>query len=109
MAVTRCAAIEAAPHGVRVNAVAPSLAMHANLAKATSEELLEELTSREAFGRCGRAVGGRQRHRLPRLRLLELHDRRGRLRLQPARLTHSLTPFGVPGTRTARTCGAKTM
>ena len=51
MAVTRCAAIEAAPHGVRVNAVAPSLAMHANLAKATSEELLEELTSREAFGR----------------------------------------------------------
>src|SRR5205085_5098718 len=28
MALTRCAAIEAAPHGVRVNAVAPSLAMH---------------------------------------------------------------------------------
>jgi 3-oxoacyl-[acyl-carrier protein] reductase len=51
MAVTRCAAIEAAPHGVRVNAVAPSLAMHANLAKATTEELLDELTSREAFGR----------------------------------------------------------
>jgi 3-oxoacyl-[acyl-carrier protein] reductase len=51
MAVTRCAAIEAAPHGVRVNAVAPSLAMHANLAKATSEDLLDELTAREAFGR----------------------------------------------------------
>ena len=51
MAVTRCAAIEAAPHGVRVNAVAPSLAMHANLAKATTEELLDELTTREAFGR----------------------------------------------------------
>ena len=29
MALTRCAAIEAAHHGVRVNAVAPSLAMHA--------------------------------------------------------------------------------
>jgi 3-oxoacyl-[acyl-carrier protein] reductase len=51
MALTRCAAIEAAPHGVRVNAVAPSIAMHANLAKVTSDELLAELESREAFGR----------------------------------------------------------
>jgi len=51
MALTRCAAIEAAPHGVRVNAVAPSLAMHAFLAKTTTDELLEELARREAFGR----------------------------------------------------------
>jgi 3-oxoacyl-[acyl-carrier protein] reductase len=51
MALTRCAAIEAAPRGVRINAVSPSLAMHANLAKVTSDELLAELTSREAFGR----------------------------------------------------------
>jgi 3-oxoacyl-[acyl-carrier protein] reductase len=51
MALTRCAAIEAAPHGVRINAVAPSLAMHAFLAKVTTDELLEELTEREAFGR----------------------------------------------------------
>jgi 3-oxoacyl-[acyl-carrier protein] reductase len=51
MALTRCAAVEAAPHGVRINAVAPSLAMHANLARVTSDELLDELTSREAFGR----------------------------------------------------------
>jgi 3-oxoacyl-[acyl-carrier protein] reductase len=51
MALTRCAAAEAASYGVRVNAVAPSLAMHANLAKVTTDELLEELTSREAFGR----------------------------------------------------------
>jgi 3-oxoacyl-[acyl-carrier protein] reductase len=51
MALTRCAAIEAGPHGVRVNAVSPSLAMHANLAKVTSDELLEELSAREAFGR----------------------------------------------------------
>ena len=51
MALTRCAAIEAAPFGVRINAVAPSLAMHPFLAKTSSEELLEELSSREAFGR----------------------------------------------------------
>lgn len=51
MALTRCSAIEAAEHGVRVNAVSPSLAMHANLAKVTPPGLLEELTSREAFGR----------------------------------------------------------
>ena len=51
MALTRCSAIEAAKHGVRINAVSPSLAMHANLAKATTEELLVELTQREAFGR----------------------------------------------------------
>ena len=51
MALTRCAAVEAAPHGVRVNAVAPSLAMHPFLAKVTSDELLDELTEREAFGR----------------------------------------------------------
>jgi len=51
MALTRCAAIEAADAGIRINAVAPSLAMHPFLAKVTSDELLEELTSREAFGR----------------------------------------------------------
>ncbi|MFJ6388694.1 SDR family oxidoreductase [Streptomyces sp. NPDC091972] len=51
MALTRCAALEAARYGVRVNAVSPSLAMHPHLAKVTSGELLEELTAREAFGR----------------------------------------------------------
>jgi 3-oxoacyl-[acyl-carrier protein] reductase len=51
MALTRCAALEAAPHGVRVNAVAPSLAMHPFLAKVTTDEVLDELTQREAFGR----------------------------------------------------------
>jgi 3-oxoacyl-[acyl-carrier protein] reductase len=51
MALTRSAAVEAAPHGVRVNAVAPSLAMHPFLAKVTSDELLGELSRREAFGR----------------------------------------------------------
>jgi 3-oxoacyl-[acyl-carrier protein] reductase len=51
MAITRCAAIEAGGRGVRINAVAPSIAMHPFLAKVTSDELLEELTQREAFGR----------------------------------------------------------
>jgi 3-oxoacyl-[acyl-carrier protein] reductase len=51
MALTRTAAIEAAPRGVRVNAVAPSLARHAFLSKVISDEVLDELASREAFGR----------------------------------------------------------
>lgn len=51
MAFTRCAAVEAAEHGVRINAVAPSIAMHAFLAKVTSDELLADLAAREAFGR----------------------------------------------------------
>jgi 3-oxoacyl-[acyl-carrier protein] reductase len=51
MALTRCAALDIAPHGIRVNAVAPSLAIHPFLAKVTSEALLADLASREAFGR----------------------------------------------------------
>jgi 3-oxoacyl-[acyl-carrier protein] reductase len=51
MALTRCSAIEAAPHGIRINAVSPSIAMHPFLAKVTTPELLDQLTSREAFGR----------------------------------------------------------
>jgi 3-oxoacyl-[acyl-carrier protein] reductase len=51
MALTRCAALEAAEAGVRVNAVSPSLAMHEFLSKVTPPGLLEELTAREAFGR----------------------------------------------------------
>jgi 3-oxoacyl-[acyl-carrier protein] reductase len=51
MAFTRCAAVEAAEFGVRINAVAPSIAMHPFLAKVTSPELLETLSMREAFRR----------------------------------------------------------
>jgi 3-oxoacyl-[acyl-carrier protein] reductase len=51
MALTRCAALDVAAHGIRVNAVAPSLAMHPFLAKVTSDDVLAELTGREAFGR----------------------------------------------------------
>ncbi len=52
MALTRCSALEVAEYGIRINAVSPSLATHEFLAKVTSEELLEELAGREAFG-CG--------------------------------------------------------
>ena len=51
MALTRCAALEGAEFGIRVNAVAPSLAMHPYLARVTTPELLKELESREAYGR----------------------------------------------------------
>jgi 3-oxoacyl-[acyl-carrier protein] reductase len=50
MALTRCAAIEAAPD-VRVNAVAPSLAVHEHLSKVMPQEAIDELVTREAFGR----------------------------------------------------------
>lgn len=51
MALTRSAAMDLAAHGIRVNAVSPSLAMHPFLEKVTSPELLEQLKAREAFGR----------------------------------------------------------
>ena len=51
MALTRCAAIEAAPANLRVNAVAPSLAVHEHLAKVMPQEAIDELVTREAFGR----------------------------------------------------------
>lgn len=51
MALTRCAALEAAPAGVRVNAVSPSLAPHPFLSRVTPQSLLDELVTREAFGR----------------------------------------------------------
>lgn len=51
MALTRCAALEAAEFGVRINAVSPSLAVHPMLKKSAPEDLLRELESREAYGR----------------------------------------------------------
>ena len=51
MALTRCAALEAADFGVRINAVAPSLAMHPFLSKVIDEDTLEQMTKQEAFGR----------------------------------------------------------
>lgn len=51
MALTRSSAIEGADFGVRINAVAPSIARHKFLEKSASSELLDELASKEAFGR----------------------------------------------------------
>lgn len=51
MALTRCAALEAAEFNVRINAVAPSIAMHPMLRKSAPPELLAELESKEAYGR----------------------------------------------------------
>lgn len=51
MALTRCSALEAADYGVRINAVSPSIAFHEHLKKTAPAELLEQLASREAFGR----------------------------------------------------------
>ena len=51
MALTRCAAVEAVEYGVRVNAVAPSIARHKFLDKVTSSELLDRLSAGEAYGR----------------------------------------------------------
>jgi len=51
MAFTRCVALDVAAHGIRVNAVAPSLAAHPFLTKVVSEDELAGLAAREAFGR----------------------------------------------------------
>lgn len=55
LALTRVAAIEAAESGVRVNAVVPSLVLHPNLVKVSSEEFLQELICKEAMGRSAEA------------------------------------------------------
>ena len=51
MALTRCAAVEAAEHGIRINAVSPSIAMHDFLARSAPQAVLDQLAANEAFGR----------------------------------------------------------
>jgi 3-oxoacyl-[acyl-carrier protein] reductase len=55
MAFTRVASSEGAPYGVRVNAIAPSLVLHPNLVKVTTQDLLDRLVGQEAFGRSAEA------------------------------------------------------
>ncbi len=52
LALTRCAAMEVAERGVRINAVVPSLALHAHLEKVSDAVFLQEMVRRnEVFGR----------------------------------------------------------
>lgn len=52
LALTRCAAMEAAERGVRINAVVPSLALHPHLEKVSDADFLREMVRRnEVFGR----------------------------------------------------------
>jgi 3-oxoacyl-[acyl-carrier protein] reductase len=51
MALTRSAAMDMASHGIRVNAVAPSLVPHPFLTKVMPEDVLADLVGQEAFGR----------------------------------------------------------
>ncbi len=52
LALTRCAALEAAEAGVRVNAVVPSLALHAHLEKVSDPDFLRRMVAEnEVFGR----------------------------------------------------------
>jgi 3-oxoacyl-[acyl-carrier protein] reductase len=52
LALTRCAAMEAAERGVRINAVVPSLALHPHLEKVSDAAFLQEMVRRnEVFGR----------------------------------------------------------
>jgi 3-oxoacyl-[acyl-carrier protein] reductase len=52
LALTRCAALEAAPFGVRVNAVVPSLALHPHLEKVSDAAFLQRMVrENEVFGR----------------------------------------------------------
>src|SRR5262249_13270684 len=50
-ALTRCAAMEAAPFGIRVNAIAPTLTIHDNLARAVGDDLVRYWATVQAQGR----------------------------------------------------------
>jgi len=51
MALTRCAGVEVAAAGVRVNAVAPTVAMHPYLDKVSSKEVIAEWVRHQPQGR----------------------------------------------------------
>lgn len=52
LALTRCAAMESAEFGVRINAIVPSLALHPHLEKVSSRGFLERMIQEnEVFGR----------------------------------------------------------
>ena len=104
MALTRCAALDVAAHGIRVNAVAPSLATHPFLAKVTSEELLAELAGREAFGRAAQPWEVANVIVVPGQRLRLVPDRRGDLGQQPAPVTAAAPPVAQVSPAAASSC-----
>ena len=65
MALTRCAAMEAAEYGVRVNAVSPSLAMHPHLVKVTIGGAAGGADRPRGVRPVRRALGGGERDRVP--------------------------------------------
>ena len=50
-ALTRCAAMEAAPFGIRINAVAPTITMHENLARSVGDDVVRMWAGAQAQGR----------------------------------------------------------
>ena len=79
-------------HGIRVNAVAPSLATHPFLAKVMSDGAAGRAGGPRGVRPRRRAVGGRHRHRVPGQRLLVVPDRRSHLGQQPASLSAATHP-----------------
>ena len=53
MSFTRTAAVEAAPFGVRVNAVAPGLAWNPHLARVYPTEYIDDMVAKTPLGRAG--------------------------------------------------------
>ncbi len=51
LALTRCAAVEAAEFGVRVNAVVPTIALHPHLTRVADARYLDEMIALQPQGR----------------------------------------------------------
>ena len=92
MALTRSRPSRRRRTGVHVNAVAPWLAMHAHLAKVTTEELLAELTTQEAFGRAAEPWEVANVIVFLACDLVVVHDRRSPLGQQPAPMSKRRRP-----------------
>jgi 3-oxoacyl-[acyl-carrier protein] reductase len=56
LALSRCAAIEAAEFGVRVNAVVPTITLHPHLTRVASAEYLAEMAALQPQGRAAQPV-----------------------------------------------------
>ena len=91
MALTRCAALEAAEHGIRVNCVAPSLAWHPFPGQDHRRGAAGRPGRQRGLRPARRALGGGQRDGVPGQRPCWLHDRRSGLGQQPAPMNRAGT------------------